>query len=275
MVRNPQRTLFNIDLHLHQLLGKDYEAPENTTLNEKFQILPNEKLPTGIYPTLNYYAIGCGGNVVVDNVGTYHYSEHLPVDAALFQHVPFVMRDISNVDLTLTERSNYRLRLVKNYNGINYACYYLKVVPSYDLKPIFHKIRTLESGTSISSPTLSIMDLTQSSILNPVPVIRDLTYKNQNEIGFVTKIAKLTFSLTPAEIIDIQNCLKIMSLDNKNISEIGLVTGHDITVGGAKEVISAQIAIHLGVNLDLTAEIVKGKTIMKTIEIGGGEPLIN
>ena len=50
MVRNSQRTLYNVDLHLHQMLGKDYEPIENTTLNEKFQVLPNDKLPAGIYP---------------------------------------------------------------------------------------------------------------------------------------------------------------------------------------------------------------------------------
>ena len=275
MVRNSQRTLYNIDLHLHQMLGKDYDPQDNTTLNEKFQVLPNEKLPSGIYPTLNYYAIGCGGNLVIDNVSTYTYNEHLPVDAALFNHIPFVMRDINQGDLNTLERANYRMRVVKNYNGINYACYYLKVIPSYELKPIFYMIRTLESGTSVSSPTLTAMNMTQSSILNPVPVKRDLTFQNHNDLGFATKIAKLTFSLTQQEITDIQNCLKIMSLENKTISEIGLITGRDVPFDGVKEVTCAQVAIHLGVSLDLAAELAKGKTMIKTIEVGGGEPLIN
>lgn len=275
MVRNSQRTLYNVDLHLHQLLGKQYEPTENTTLNEKFQILPNEKLPAGVYPTLKYYAIGVGGTLNIDNVNKYSYSEHLAIDAALFEHIPFIMRNVNETDLTTEERANYRLRVIKNFNGINYACYYLKVIPSYELKPTFHMIRTVENGVAVSSPTLSVLNMTNSQILSPEPTNRDLTFENQNNLGFVTKVAKLTFSLTPLELEEISNCLKIMNLNNSGLTEIGIVTGHDIETGGVKEAICTQIAMHLGINFNLATEMAKGSTIIKILEIGGGEPIVN
>lgn len=276
MVRNSQRTLYNVDLHLHQLLGKTYEPIENTTLNEKFHVLPNEKLPEGIYPTLKYYAIGVGGTANIENVNKYSFSEHLAVDAALFEHIPFIMRNINEQDLTIEERANYRLRVVKNFNGINYACYYLKLIPSYELKPTFHMIRTVEDGISVSSPTLSVLNMTDSQILSPLPTNRNLTYKNQNNLGFVTKVAKLTFSLTPQELEEINNCLKLMDLDNKGLTELGLITGYDKELqGGLKEAICTQVAMHIGLDLNLIVEIAKGATIIKTLEIGGGEPIVN
>lgn len=275
MVRNSQRTLYNVDLHLHQILGKDYEPIENTTLNEKFQVLPNDKLPAGIYPKLQYFAIGCGGNVVMEDVSTYTYNEHLPIDAALFQHIPFIMRNLTDGDLTAEEKKNYRLRVIQNFNGINYACYYLKVFPSWELKPTFYLIRTMESGESVSSPTLSALNLTNSSVLNPKPVNRNITFENQNTLGFVTKMAKITFSLTPTELEEIKKVLEIMNLTDKIITEIGLVTGHDKTIGQDTEVTCAQIAMHIGVSLDLAIELAKETTLIKSIEIGGGEPYVN
>lgn len=275
MVRNSQRTLYNVDLHLHQLLGKDYIPTDNTTLNEKFHVLPNKTLPSGVYPTLKYYAIGIGGTLNIDNVDKYMYSEHLAIDAALFHHIPFIMRNVNVKDLTMNERKNYRLRSIENINGINYACYYLKVIPSFDLKSTFSMIRTVENGVTVSSPTLSVLDMTDSKILNPTPTNRELTYKNQNDLGFVTKSAKLVFSLTPDELEEIDNCLKLLDLKNRDVTEIGIVTGHDIDTENGTEAICTQIAMHVGVDFNLATELAKSATIIKTIEIGGGEPIIN
>lgn len=57
MTTSSQRTLFGIDLQLAQLYGEDYTCLPNTTLNEKFNILPEINVPPGQYPTLKYITI--------------------------------------------------------------------------------------------------------------------------------------------------------------------------------------------------------------------------
>lgn len=274
MVRSSQRTLYCNDIQLHSLFGKPYQPLENTTLNEKFSVLPNQIPTAGTYPTLKYLAIGCGGSVIIDNVNTYDYNEHLPVDGALFKHIPFVIRKATE-DLTVTERQGYRMRALVNINGSMYACYYLKVITDYELKPIFNIIRTMESGVTINSPTLSIMDMTKSTILNPEPVNRKLTFDNMNTLDYSTKIAKINITLSARELEEIKNSIDLMRFPNSNITEIGLVTGVDVPNGGATEVIASQIAIHISVNIDIAAAMARGTSLQKAIEIGGGEPLIN
>ena len=56
MVITSQRTLYNVDLHLSMLLGRDYMTKPNTTLNEKFDVLADVNVPEGMYPNfLNLY----------------------------------------------------------------------------------------------------------------------------------------------------------------------------------------------------------------------------
>lgn len=271
MIRTSQRTLYNIDLHLCQLLQKPYEPLTNTTLNEKFNILPKTTLPTGVYPSLKYYAIGVGGESVLDGVDGFKYSEHSPTDAALFQHIPFVMRNVLTNDLTDAEKANYRLRALEYHNGIQYACYYLKVITDFEIKPYFYSIKTLKEGTTVSSPTLSILDTNTSDLLNPTPKSRSITFENSNTINYITKLAKLNFTLLPSDIADLKNSLDILELSSSNITEIGVCTGIDIVSAGMSEVLAAQVAFHVGVNLDIMSAFANNESIMKSIEIGGSE----
>ena len=115
MIINAQRTLYNVDLYLNIMLRKDYKIIANTSLNEKFDILSKVPVPAGVYPTLQYWAIGTGGNNVIGNTTGFIYSEHTPLDGALFNHVPFIMRPVTD-DLTALEKSKYRMRKLEIVN---------------------------------------------------------------------------------------------------------------------------------------------------------------
>lgn len=274
MIRTSQRTLYNIDLHLHQMLEKAYEPIENTTLNEKFGILTTTPLPTGVYPTLKYYAIGVGGESTLDGNNDFNYSEHSPIDAALFKHIPFVMRNAITNDLTAEEKANYRMRTLEYHNGIQYACYYLKVITDFDLKSYFYSIRTLSEGISVSSPSLSILDTNKSELLNPTPKSRKVSFDTSNTIDYITKLAKLNFSLLDDDIKELKDVLTILDLTNRKLTEIGICTGIDVDNKGVKESLATQIAFHVGVNIDLMMAFANNESIQKSIEIGGSEPYI-
>jgi len=267
MVFNSQRTLYNIDLHLSMLYNKPYNIIPNTSLNEKFEILPNEQPEVGTYPNLKYYCIGIGGNVTVDNTSGYVYSEHTPLDGALFEHIPFVMKEIDS-DLSASEKLKYRFRRLEVHNNKTYACYYLKVIPDFDLRDYFYRIQT-NNGVS----TLSILDTNIASILNPTPKPRSINYNNIENVDYVAKVAKMEFSLYNNEIEELKNVLYILNKVDRQLTEIGICTGIDTILGDALEAKCVQIAYHNGVNLDLTISLNRDGAILKTIEIGGTEPL--
>lgn len=274
MVRTSQATIYSIDLALHRMLGKEYTPLLNTTLNEKFNILTSEDIPGKTYPELKYFTIGVGGDNIIPGNDKYNLSEHSPIDGALFKHIPFVMKPL-NQDLTEEEAEPYRLRCVETISGVQYACYYAKVIPEPELKPFFYSIRTINNGTTVSAPTLTILDTNTSEILNPTPKIRELTYNNNTTSEFITKIAKIVFRLTKDEIDSIKSVLKIRNVDKGQITEIGVCSGIEKTLkSGKKEAICCQIMYHIGVTLSLALDLVSGDQIAQTLEIGGSEPLL-
>lgn len=274
MVRTSQATIYSIDLALHRMVGKQYATPINTTLNEKFSILQSESIPEGSYPTLKYFVIGIGGNTVIQGNDKYAFSEHSPVDGSLFNHIPFVMKPV-NQDLTLEEAANYRLKRIETIAGVQYACYYAKHIPPIELKNFFYSIRTIAGGTSVSAPTLSILDTNNSDILNPTPKTRTLNYNNNTTTEYITKIAKVIFRLSTEEIANLKEVLKLRGLEGSQITEIGICSGLDKDMPtGNKETYACQIMYHVGVSLSLALDLAKGESIQKTIELGGSEPLL-
>ena len=274
MVRASQRTLFMCDIELHRQLGKPYTPLVNTTLNEKFTIKINSDLPPGRFPQLLGFVIGLGGTQVIEGYSSYVYNEHSPIDGALFDHIPFIMRPI-HMDLTLEERSNYRLRVVETVNGMQYACYYMKLIPSYEIKPNFYTIKTIKDGTSVSTPSLSVFDTNVGSILSPTPRTRSISYKTSTTCEYITKLARVEFILSEEEQAEIKNCIAIKAKENAVITELGLCTGIDVEEEGESEVLACQIAYHIPVNFTMAQELVEGGgTIQKGIELGGLEPLI-
>lgn len=273
MVRASQRTLYMCDIDLHRQLGVEYSALENTTLNEKFGVLQYESAPTGVYPKLVGYTIGIGGTPIIEGFDNYDFNEHSPIDGALFEHIPFIMRPLDS-DLNEVERANYKLRVVETINNDQYVAYYMKIVNSYELNTNFYTIKTVYDGTSVSSPSLSVFDSNVSSILNPTPRRRKLDFKTQDGCEYIAKLAKLHFTLTSLEQEEIRQCLEIKNKESRIITEMGICTGVEINCDYGKESLVTQIAYHVPVNFTLASDLISGKDIVKAVELGGLEPYI-
>lgn len=267
MILSSQRTVYGAAIQLAQLLNKEYTPLSNTTLNEKFNIEPNYEADDKLYPTLQYYAIGIGGNPAIEDGVGYTYNQHSPVDAALFNHIPFIMRPVV-ADLDEEERAMYRFRKIEIHNTVEYACYYLKVIDTIELRDFFYKITTKDSLSS-----LTIFSTDTDKLLNPVPKDRNIDASDISNYVYVAKMSKLKFELSIAEMLEIKNVLEIRNLADKHITEIGVCTGIDVDYEDAKESMITQIAFHVGVNLNLTLALNNDASILRSIEIGGTEPL--
>lgn len=274
MFYTSQRTIWKHDLELAQTFGLEYNIKPNTTLNEKLNILAQEKKPQGTYPLLRYYCIGCGGLSLIDQPTTYPYSYHQPTDASLFKMIPFILRPVSR-DLSVVEKSKYRLRKELNIKGELYAAYYLK---AFNLD---RDINYKDDFIQISQ-TLSPFSLKDRDVLNPTPVTK-VDKITSNNTTFVTKLVKIAIELSEQELREIQNVFNLLkdTLFNTdeinvklNITELGLCTGVDKVISnGMTESIATQIAYHIGVNFDLDVYIKTHTEFYKTFELGGTEPL--
>lgn len=267
MVVNSQRTLYGLSIQLASLLGQEYQPLPNTTLNEKFLINPDKPIPSGVYPTINYFTIGVGGSSTIDNSG-YSYSEHTAVDAALYEHVPFVLRTLDN-DLTDTERSRYRFRKVITVSDIDYVAYYLKVIPC-----IISPNSLYEVSRNNNIHKLSILDTNTNTFLNPVPIDKELALTKYDEVGYLAKSAKLEFSLPIDELIELRNVFKILYKSEKILTEIGVCSGMDDDNEDVPEANNVQIVYHVKVDIDTNIYINNNNDMIRAIEIGAVEPYI-
>jgi hypothetical protein len=269
MITNAQRTIFGVDLGLSMLMDKPYNCLPNTTLNEKFNILPNYPIEEGTYPKLKYYSIGVGGNDVIEGNGGYSYNQHSAVDAALFSHIPFVMRTLET-DLTPVERSKYRFRKIEIFDNVEYACYYLKLIDGYDLRDYFYNITSVNGDS-----TLSVFDINTDKLLNPVPKLRGSNIEDVNTANYITKLAKLEFSLPTSEMEELKNVFNIRRLEVEKLTEIGICTGIDTETNDGIEAVNVQVSFHVGVSVELSVLFNNNSSLSRSIELGGSEPIIN
>ena len=103
---NNVRTVYGAYLQTCSLLGLDVEIKPNSTLNQKFNLYPNEEFNNGQFPTVKYVTIGNGGHTAsigVDGIPLVNPVPHSPRHGALYNHLPFIIREVTN-DLTPTER---------------------------------------------------------------------------------------------------------------------------------------------------------------------------
>lgn len=275
MVRTSQKTLYATDLNLHMLAGLPYTPQTNTTLNEKFGINTHLTLPEDKYPTMKYYCIGVGGTSPIQGDGAYISCEHSPLDAALFTHVPFVMRSVRN-DLTQAQRADYRMRVLQTVAGVQYACYYLKVFPDMNLPDYFNTINTVtpEDESKLPYSTISVFDTNVPEILTPTPRIRNIDVTKISTVSKVTRIGRVTLEFTETDLKEIRNSMSILGYDYSTIKEVGLCSGYDISTDIGKEVICSQILFHIGIEMSLTIKLNTEASIKRIIELGGEEPLV-
>lgn len=271
------RSIYGSHLMTCKLLNRPFTVLDNSTLNKKFNVYPDEVPSTGEYADLKYIAIGNKG--VDYEIGANNYiltkpTPHLPRHASLYNFIPFIVRPLTN-DLSASERSNYRMRVINNIGGVDYAFYYLMVLPLNTVIPSV-ELRNVNDGV-ISSNTFTP---DQSDLSPTPPVISNVDLNNPNG-DYLVSTAKVNFSLDQLAVTEIMDACNLLYGDVRYaiISEIALCTGIDRTLTGTfgsatlpyTESVATQIAAFIHQYHALTSNTT-GVNI--EFDIGAVEPLL-
>lgn len=265
-------TIWYARLAAAQAKNSDYTPDAHSTLNEHFGVEQNTPLAAGEIPELNYLAIGRGGhrNVTSNGASLTDTLQHRIDNACLFEHIPFVLREVNN-DLTAPEREKYRMRRLETHNGVDYFAYYVK--------PLVR---------SSSSASIEIMTTTGNTVTTEpyVPSIQQLNPQPVSSLNSTGKhlVVRDGFNivLSNEEIQEIINACTIIYNDSRYaaISELAVCSGFErqisSTLGGVaasyKEIIASQVCSFLpGEHKSL---IYQSQEIDISLNAGNGLPWI-
>lgn len=262
------KTIYATELAAAHLTNTEYAIHEDTTLNEKFNVL-NVGIDNKILPTVEYISIGLSPTVIDASIDIEAY-RHVPTNACLFYHVPFVLKPI-NEDLSFIEQSKYRLRSEVEINGSKYIAYYLKKINLSNIERSTLYVTTEDGGMLVDNFIST----------NISPLAPKLQYKESIEeenIKYVVSSTQMNISFDVNELYEIRNACKIMYPDNPSIiGEVGLCSGVEGILGNRTEAGKVQLnfVAKTIINLDVTDDEVNTidpKTLK--IEIGGMEPVV-
>lgn len=278
-MENATRTIYGSLIQTALLLGTTPEYKLNTTLNEKLGIIATTLPNTTDRPALSYYVIGNGGHQLVvgaNGIPKPEPIQHRATDAALYNQLPFVLRELNN-DLSSIERTKYCLRRQEIHNTIPYIAYYGRRIDKTNSVPTM-EYKVIVNGVETTSPFVP-----NTSNLNPTPPTINNVGVNTVDGDYTVASARINVALTASDVIELLNVSNIIYNDSGYaiISEIGLCTGVDkiITVnapgGGTftfSEAIGVQIISHISAMIPAQYS---NDGINITLNCGSVEPLFS
>lgn len=268
------RTVYGSRLQTMQFSKLPFSTEQNTTLNEKFGVLAGVNPNVGEYPAARYYAIGNGGHKLATGTGGIPLTEdnqHLSTDAALYKHLPFVLRATNN-DISNAEQQKYGLRKQITVGGQPYFAYWLKRIPT-DEAVVSTLIQTVNGDTVTTAAFVPTPDN-----LDPIPPVLNPDQVNLLSGQYADVSATLPLILTAAECTELLNAAETMYGDPKYaiISEVALCAGVDypITLPNSNtmnEVIACQVMAFFN-SMHVIQSMAAG--INGTFDVGTNEPLL-
>lgn len=289
--------LNGIRLYNARAVQRDLNIPEFTTLNEQLPlsaVVPHQPVPVtrgmqiaedynfttdsqNVY--VRYLAIGNRGHFAVNNGEDFRNYDKLATMNGLYGMIPWVVRPVSN-DLSLSERSRYRLRKTMLIGGSLYAAYYLLAI---DFTSAIEQTTVTTVNAGVEN---TYAHVPSQSDLTPTPFVAPISPDNDG--SFATSSLVVNIDLTQ----DLQNirdaCALIYGDENKAIiSEMALCSGVDkpVTVaysdsttpaissvppGTLTEAVAVQIVSHI---VDCFYILRTFNTLTITLDVGGSEPL--
>lgn len=248
----------------------------NATLNQRFNIFPDEVFLPNDSPRIGYLLIGYGGHVSRVGANNVSYWERQPALArftSLYKPRPFVLRTLDN-DLTLEQRANYRLRRLETHNGVVYVAYYARVLDFSQ--------STLElSYVAVDGDNLTITPFEPTlADLNPTPPVLANVGQTVTTGDYLMTTQKVVFSFSESDLADYLQVAAILD-GTENlaiITEGALCFGVDRQVqgnfGGTQtytEVIRAQIATFFNTKYSAAVD---SQLFTITFDFGNNEPLL-
>lgn len=274
-------TIYGAELQTAQLTGIPYSVRENTTLNQKFDILKGVSHASNEYPRMRYIAIGNGGHrAKIGNNGIEigEILQHTPTHAALFNHIPFVAREPNN-DLTPQEREKFALRRIETHNGKRFIVYYLRRLSVDALRTNLVYETVVDDGVNrkVKATTYTPTE----EMLNPTPEVLEAANVNTLDGDYVRCEAIVPFQMTRWDLNELKNAANIIYGDERYaiITEMALVSAVDrvseATNSGSsnfnyKEVVSAQCCAFIATDFRAYYHNVD---VSLDINVGASEPM--
>jgi len=270
------RTLNGASCQTALLLGLPYTLEPDSTLNEKFDIEKDATL-NGTVPWVKYFCIGDNGHRVITGADGIPYTSpinHRASDAALFHHLPFLLRERDS-DLTIDQREAYALRKEITVNGIVYIAYYLKRID-------VSRVALALQHTSVVDGNATITPFTYDNTnLNPSHPELPNTGVITTDGNYLTSSAIISVLLTENDVSELVNVATILYENEQRalISEIGLCSGVDrvVTAQGATGPFNYREAIGVQIATFITGYYPVGYTnkgFELQIEAGATEPML-
>lgn len=276
---NVVRTCYSAYLQTTKYLGlTPFRMIPHTTLNEKYGIQNGVAPASGEMPNVRYMVIGNMGHYTVkaaDGSDETANVLHRSNDAALYNGIPFVVREPNN-DLPADRRDTYCLRTQETYFGKPYIVYYGRRINMTGVQPQLLEITVIDGVLTTTQYVPTVNDL------NPVPpaIPNTGTVIGSNKTISASAIVKV--NLSAEEVREITNAHRIRTNSNRSpiISEIGLCSGVDKTVNASssggpsfqyKEVIACQVNVFISTNHPIGYN---SNGLNLTFDIGGVEPTL-
>ncbi|RLF08141.1 MAG: hypothetical protein DRJ64_01635 [Thermoprotei archaeon] len=267
MVFNGNKTIYSSRLQNYISLGLEYEPLINTTLNEKFVINPRYNFNDTIkrFPTINVLTIGGDDIVPNSNLNKLNLraSPHSPLDASLFNHIPFYLKKVSEVG-NMPPNDNYVLKKhITIDNELYLACY------GYYMSDIIYKGDVIMfNNIDTDFVNISKVDTNDGSFLNPVPRERlELVNTPDNYLG---TFFKMYFFFSENEILNMLEAFSILYKDDsKNrITELGVCSS--IRLEDESDVVWCGVEYFVDTDYDLIDA--RDKTFLEFyLEVGNSE----
>lgn len=241
------RTVYGAYLQTCKQMGLPFSLIPYTTLNEKFGIQSGVLPDANTLPNMRYFAIGNGGHtgsLGADGAWLLTPKAFKATSAALYNHLPFVLRPLGN-DISAAERTRYGLRKLETFHGATYIAYYLKRLNLTNVKAEM-TLTTVQNNQSNTTPFTP-----DSSCLNPVAPTSDpgVTVTSGSYVAAKAPLDIIIDQVDTAEFLNVIDII-YQNRDYAMLSELALVSGQDRTVsvtdpGGQAfnmaEVIAAQV----------------------------------
>lgn len=276
-MRRITRTVYGSKIQADLLLRLPYEQLENSTLNEKFDIHSGVVPPNNEFPQLRYFCIGNGGHKNVTGADGIDYTatrQHRASDAALFNHLPFLLREVGD-DLDPVSRQKYALRKIITQGGEDYIAYYLKRI---SMEGVTTQVK---NNVVIDGVTNTTPFVPTSANLNPIPPAITNVGVNTTTGDYLSVSAALSLDFTQQDVAELVNVCRII-FDNELyaiVSEIGLVAGADKLVtetAGVGTSFNYNECVAATITTFLTGHFPVGFTnegFNYTLDLGATEPL--
>ena len=273
-----QRTIFGQYLQTCQYLDLPFTFNKLTTLNTKLEVFGDLDIPPNSVPKLRYLAIGNGGHTVVTKAGgmvTFRRLPHRARHAALYNQLPFVMREINN-DLSSEDRARYALRKRETHNGVEYFAYYLKRLTLTEVEP------SIQYSVTENGVTTTDTYVPTNADINPEPpaFVADGTNVTRAEEMYTEALITVNFNQRDRD--EFMEVVRILYNDEdvSMISELALCSAVDRQVTGDggvagnvnyNEAIAVQVNHHIQVFRSLKEDN-NGFTIR--INVGASDPML-